>query len=151
MSRPLLLLLSGANLGILGERQPEIYGSTTLDEIVELAREAADERGFDLDHLQSNHEGELVDAILAARGRAAAIVINPGAFTHYAWSLHDALAAFDGPVVEVHISNPAAREPWRHTSVVAPVASGTVAGFGPRGYVLAVEAVAQLVGDGRAP
>ena len=86
---------------------------------------------------QSNHEGELVDAIHGARGRCAAIIINPGAFTHYAWSLHDALAAFDGPVVEVHLSNPNAREPWRHTSVVAPVATGSIVGFGGLGYELA--------------
>jgi 3-dehydroquinate dehydratase-2 len=91
---------------------------------------------------QTNHEGALVDAIHAARGDAAAIIINPGAFTHYAWSLHDALAAFAGPVIEVHISNPSAREPWRHTSVVAPVATGSIMGLGMHGYVLAVEAVA---------
>ena len=83
-----------------------------------------------------------MEAIHAARRDAAAIIINPGAFTHYAWSLHDALAAFHGPIVEVHISNPNAREPWRHTSVVSPVATGTIAGFGMKGYELAVEAVA---------
>lgn len=79
-------------------------------------------------------------------GRAAAIVVNPGAFTHYAWSIHDALAAFEGPVVELHLSNPNAREPWRHTSVVAPVAAGTIAGFGGHSYRLAIEAVAALLG-----
>jgi 3-dehydroquinate dehydratase II len=146
MSRPVLLVLSGANLGILGERQPEIYGSTTLDEIVERVRAAANGQGFDVEHLQTNHEGELVDAILGARGRVTGVIINPGAFTHYAWSIHDALAAFDGPVIEVHLSNPAAREPWRHTSVVAPVATGTIAGFGPLGYELAVEAIARALG-----
>lgn len=144
-TRPLLLLLHGANLGILGQRQPEIYGTATLDDHVGRARAAADAHGYDLEDLQSNHEGELVDAILAARGRCAAIIVNPGAFTHYAWSLHDALAAFDGVVVELHLSNPAAREPWRHTSVVAPVADGTIAGFGALGYELAVGAVASLV------
>ena len=148
MSRPTILVLSGANLGILGERQPEIYGTTTLDEIVDQVRRAADAHDLDVEHLQSNHEGELVDAILGARGRHSAIVINPGAFTHYAWSLHDALAAFDGPVVEVHLSNPAAREPWRHTSVIAPVATGTIAGFGARGYELAIEAVVRALGEG---
>ena len=95
--------------------------------------------------MQSNHEGELVEAIQGARGRCAAIVVNPAAFTHYAWSLHDALAAFDGPVVEVHISNPNAREPWRHTSVVSPVADGTIMGLGGLGYELAMEAVARLL------
>ena len=145
MSDQLLLLLSGPNLNLLGERQPDVYGTETLDDHVESARLAAGARGLTLEHVQSNHEGELVDAIHAARGRCAGIVVNPGAFTHYAWAIHDALAAFDGPVVELHLSNPAAREPWRHTSVVAPVASGTIAGFGGAGYRMAVEAVADLL------
>jgi 3-dehydroquinate dehydratase-2 len=145
MRKRLLLLLSGPNLNLLGERQPDVYGTETLDDHVESARLAAGARGLTLEHVQSNHEGELVDAIHAARGRCAGIVVNPGAFTHYAWAIHDALAAFEGPVVELHLSNPAAREPWRHTSVVAPVASGTIAGFGGAGYRMAVEAVADLL------
>jgi 3-dehydroquinate dehydratase-2 len=145
--RPVVLLLHGANLGILGERQPEIYGRATLADHVARARAAAEDAGLELEDLQSNHEGELVDAILGARARCAAIIVNPGAFTHYAWSLHDALAAFDGVVVELHLSNPAAREEWRHTSVVAPVADGTIAGFGGLGYDLAVRAVADLLGE----
>ncbi|RUA23355.1 MAG: type II 3-dehydroquinate dehydratase [Actinobacteria bacterium] len=145
MSAQLVLLLSGPNLNLLGEREPEVYGSATLDDHVEVARAAAAAHGLVVEHLQSNHEGELVDAVHGARGRCAAIVINPGAFTHYAWAIHDALAAFDGPIVEVHLSNPAAREPWRHTSVVAPVAAGTIAGFGSDGYRLAVDAVASLL------
>ena len=145
MSAQLVLSLSGPNLNLLGEREPEVYGSATLDDHVEVARAAAAVHGLVVEHLQSNHEGELVDAVHGARGRCAAIVINPGAFTHYAWAIHDALAAFDGPVVEVHLSNPAAREPWRHTSVVAPVAAGTIAGFGSDGYRLAVDAVASLL------
>ena len=145
MSKRLLLLLSGPNLNLLGERQPDVYGTETLDDHVESARLAAGARGLTLEHVQSNHEGELVDAIHAARGRCAGIVVNPGAFTHYAWAIHDALAAFEGPVVELHLSNPAAREPWRHTSVVAPVSSGTIAGFGGAGYRMAVEAVADLL------
>lgn len=140
-----ILLLSGPNLNLLGQREPTIYGSDTLADHVATAAAAAAERGLDLEHLQTNFEGELVEAIHRARGRVDAIVINPGAFTHYAWSIHDALAAFDGPVVELHISNPNAREPWRHTSVVAPVAAGTIAGFGGHGYRLAVEAVASLM------
>jgi 3-dehydroquinate dehydratase-2 len=143
--RPLVLLLSGPNLNLLGDREPDVYGTVTLDDHVAAARESADACGLDLEHRQSNHEGELVDAIHGARGRCAAIVINPGAFTHYAWSLHDALAAFDGPVVELHLSNPAAREPWRHTSVIAPVAAGSIVGFGALGYRLAVEAVGRLL------
>ncbi len=145
MSDQLLLLLSGPNLNLLGERQPDVYGTETLDDHVESARLAAGARGLTLEHVQSNHEGELVDAIHAARGRCAGIVVNPGAFTHYAWAIHDALAAFEGPVVELHLSNPAAREPWRHTSVVAPVSSGSIAGFGGAGYRMAVEAVADLL------
>ena len=96
--------------------------------------------------MQSNHEGELVEAIHSARGRCAAIVINPGAFTHYAWSIHDALAAFEGLVIEVHLSNPNGREPWRHTSVVAPVATGTITGFKGGSYSLAGHALKKLLG-----
>lgn len=136
-----ILLLHGPNLNLLGEREPEVYGSATLDDHVATARAAAEAAGFGLEHLQTNHEGELVEAIHGARGRVAAIIINPGAFTHYAWSLHDALAAYDGVIIELHLSNPNAREPWRHTSVVAPVATGTIAGLGGDGYALAVDAV----------
>jgi 3-dehydroquinate dehydratase-2 len=142
---PIVLLLHGPNLNLLGDREPEVYGTATLDDHVETARAAAKEHGLELEHLQSNHEGVLVDAIHAARGRVAAIVINPGAFTHYSWAIHDALAAFAGPIVELHLSNPNAREEWRHTSVVAPVATGTIAGFGGAGYRLAVDAVAGLL------
>lgn len=143
--RRVILVLSGPNLNLLGQREPEIYGRQTLDDHVAMVREAAGAAGFAVEHLQSNAEGELIDAIQVARGRCAAIVINPGAFGHYAWGLHDALAMFEGPVVEVHISNPSARESWRHTSVVAPVATGTIAGFGGHGYVLAVEAIRRLL------
>ena len=138
----LVLLLHGPNLNLLGEREPEIYGSDTLDDYVESAELAAAERGLTIEAHQSNHEGELIEHIHRARGRCAAILINPGAFTHYAWAIHDALAAFDGPVVEVHISNPNAREPWRHTSVIAPVSTGSITGFGRHGYDLAVRAIA---------
>ncbi len=142
---PVVLLLSGPNLDLLGKREPEVYGTATLDDLVARARAAAEAGGLDLEHVQSNREGELVDAIHHARGRCAAIVVNAAALTHYAWSLHDALAAFDGVVVEVHLSNPNAREPWRHTSVVSPVADGTIAGLGGLGYELAMEAVARLL------
>jgi len=140
-----ILLLSGPNLNLLGDREPEVYGTTTLDELVADARAAAKKYGHDVEHFQSNHEGALIDTIHAARGRCAAIVFNPGAFTHYAYSLADALAAFEGIVVELHLSNPHARESWRHTSVVAPVATSTIAGFGAAGYRLAVEGVADLL------
>jgi 3-dehydroquinate dehydratase-2 len=147
--RPTLLLLSGPNLNLLGERQPEIYGPATLEDHRRTAEAEADRAGYALEHLQSNHEGDLVDAIQSARGRVAGIVINPGAFTHYAWSIHDALAAFDGPVVELHLSQPAARESWRHLSVVAPVATGSITGFGAAGYRLAVLAVVAELADRR--
>ncbi len=145
MSERIVLLLSGPNLNLLGERDPATYGSSTLADLEAAATTQAGRRGLTIEAHQSNHEGDLVDLVHAARGRCAAIIVNPGALTHYGWSLHDALATFDGPVVELHLSNPAAREPWRHTSVVAPVASGTVSGFGPLGYTLAVDAVAQLL------
>ena len=141
MTRPIVLLLHGPNLNLLGDREPEIYGTTTLADHVDRVRSLCDDAGFDLEDLQSNAEHELVDAVHKARRRVAAIIINAGALTHYGWSLHDALATYDGVVVEVHLSNPNAREPWRHTSVVAPVATGTIMGFGGHGYDLAVEAV----------
>jgi 3-dehydroquinate dehydratase-2 len=140
-----ILLLSGPNLNLLGEREPEVYGKATLDEHVEVAREAAAAFGYELEHLQSNAEGDLIDAIHAARGKAEAIVFNPGAFTHYAYALADALSAYDGVVVELHLSNPASREAWRRTSVIAPVATGTIAGFGGTGYRLAVEAAITMI------
>lgn len=141
MSR-IVLLLHGPNLNLLGTREPEVYGTATLDDHVATARATAAEFGLEVEDLQSNHEGELIDAIHGARGRCVAVVINPGAFTHSSWAIHDALAAFDGVVVEVHLSNPDAREPWRRTSVVAPVATGSISGFGGTGYELALRAVA---------
>ena len=144
---PSLLLLSGPNLNLLGTREPTIYGTATLDDHVTLARTTAEAHGFELHHSQHNHEGAIVDAVHGARSNMAGIVINPGAFTHYSWALHDALAAYDGPIVELHLSNPAARESFRHLSVVAPVASGTIAGFGGAGYRLAIEAIVGLIGS----
>jgi 3-dehydroquinate dehydratase-2 len=145
----IVLLLSGPNLNLLGTREPGVYGADTLADHVATAEKAAARHGLTVEHVQSNHEGVLVDAIHAARGRCASIVINPGAFTHYSWAIHDALAAFDGPVVELHLSNPNAREPWRHTSVVAPVATGSIVGFKGHGYELAIDAVARLLGVDR--
>jgi len=139
-----VLLLSGPNLDQLGTRQPEIYGTATLDDHVAMARAAAGARGWALEHRQSAVEGDLVGAIHAAKARCRALVINPGAFTHYAYALTDALASFPGVVVELHLSNPAAREEWRRRSVVAPVADATIAGFGGRGYQMAVDAAIDL-------
>lgn len=149
MTQPVILLLSGPNLNLLGSREPAIYGTATLDDHVATARRAAETHGYLVEHLQSNSEGDLVDAVHSARGRCAAIIVNAGALTHYGWSLHDALAAFDdGPIVELHLSNPQRREPWRHTSVVAPVATVAIAGLGGAGYRLAVEAVVELIAGG---
>ena len=142
---PTVLLLSGPNLNLLGIREPDIYGAATLDDHVKTATAVAAGLGLDLEHLQSNHEGELVQAVHGARDRVAAIIVNAAALTHYSWSLRDALAAFEGPVVELHLSNTAARESWRHTSVVSPVATGVLSGFGGHGYRLAVEAVGLLL------
>jgi 3-dehydroquinate dehydratase II len=145
VSAPIVLVLNGPNLNLLGERQPEIYGSASLDDHLGAAKAVADTHDLTLEHLQSNHEGELVDAVQAARGRCAAIIINAGALTHYAHALQDALATFEGPVIELHLTNPAAREEWRHTSVIAPVATGVIAGLGGHGYPMAVAAVARLL------
>ena len=140
-----ILLLNGPNLNLLGQREPAVYGPETLADHVGRVEKAAAAHGLAVEAVQSNHEGDLVDAVHAARGRCAAIIVNPGAIGHYGWSLHDALAAFDGPIVEVHLSNPLARERWRHTSVVSPAATGVIQGFKGHGYELAVEAVARLL------
>jgi len=136
-----ILLLSGPNLNLFGDRQPEIYGTATLDDLVGDARAAATAHGHELEHFQSNHEGAIIDAIQGARRRCAALVINPGAFGHYSYAIADALSTFDGPKVELHVSNPMARERWRHRSVIAPYVTGTIQGFGRAGYNLAIVAV----------
>jgi len=132
---------------LLGQRQPEIYGTATLDDHMNRAKQTAAELGFEVETLVAQSAGELVKAIHNARSRCAAIIINPGALTHFAWSLSDALATFAGPIIEVHLSNPATRESWRHESVIAPVASGSIAGFGAHGYTLAINAIATLLAD----
>jgi 3-dehydroquinate dehydratase-2 len=146
-SLPIVLILSGPNLNLLGQRQPEIYGTATLDDHMNRAKQTATKIGFEVETLQAQSAGELVTAIHNARSRCAAIIINPGALTHFAWSLSDALATFNGPIIEVHLSNPATRESWRHESVIAPVASGSISGFGAHGYTLAINAVATLLAD----
>lgn len=144
-SAPTVLVLSGPNLNLLGQRQPEIYGTDSLDDHMRRVTQTAQQLGLLIETVSAQGVAELVTAIHSARGRCAAIIINPGALTHFAWSLHDALASFAGPIVEVHLSNPTTREPWRHESVVAPVASGSIAGFGADSYVFAVHAIATLL------
>ncbi len=144
-----ILLLSGPNLDLLGERNPEIYGTVTLAEHVQHFTERAAVAGFAVRHVQSNFEGNLIEAVHDARRRSAAIVVNAGALAHYSWALADAFDAFDGVVIEVHLSNPAAREPFRHVSALAGVVDGSIAGFGGLGYDLALDAVARLLERGQ--
>jgi 3-dehydroquinate dehydratase-2 len=132
-----ILLLNGPNLGVLGRRQPEVYGSMTLDEIVNACRAHALERGALLDDLQSNHEGALIDRVEA--GGFDALICNFGALSHTSYALHDALLAADRPAVEVHISDITAREPWRRVSVTAPATRHQVIGRGWRGYLEAID------------
>jgi 3-dehydroquinate dehydratase-2 len=132
-----ILLLNGPNLGRLGTRQPEIYGRTTLVEVEAAASAHARDRGHELVAFQSNHEGALLDRIEARDYDA--IIINPGAWTHYAWSIHDALLGAECPVVEVHISDITAREPWRRVSVIEPVVSHRIMGHGWQGYLEAID------------
>jgi 3-dehydroquinate dehydratase-2 len=141
-----VLVIHGPNLNLLGERQPEIYGRLTLDEVNDLIRTSARDLGLDVAFAQYSGEGEIVDAIHAARATYDAIVINPGAYAHYSYAIADAIASVSIPVVEAHLSNIAAREAHRRTSVTAAACVGSVSGFGPNSYVLALRAVAQIQG-----
>ena len=136
-----LTILNGPNLNLLGTREPEIYGSTTLADIERDCARTAAAHGFTLDFKQTNHEGELVDQVQAAR-TSAALIINAGAYTHTSVALHDALKSLTIPIIEVHLSNIFAREPFRHHSYVSPLATGVICGLGARGYLLAIEALA---------
>jgi 3-dehydroquinate dehydratase-2 len=138
-----VLVLNGPNLNLLGTREPEIYGAETLADIEARARGRAGALGLALDFRQTNHEGVLVDWIQEARGQAAAIVLNAGAYTHTSVAILDALKAYDGLVIELHLSNPHRREAFRHLSYVSMAADGVIAGLGPLGYEIALEAVAR--------
>ena len=140
-----VFVLNGPNLNLLGVREPEIYGSDTLDDIAGALEDRARELGLIIDMRQSNHEGHLIDWLHEANASGArAVILNAGAFTHTSIALHDAIKAIEVPVLEVHLSNPHAREPFRRRSYVAPVARGTIAGFGALGYQLALDAAARL-------
>lgn len=143
---PTVYVLNGPNLNLLGQRQPEIYGSTTLADVERDCRALGAELGLEIAFHQSNHEGAIIDLIHEARRSAQAIVINPAAFTHTSVAILDALNAFDGPVIEVHISNVHKRESFRHHSYVSLRAEGVIAGLGIHGYLLALRHVAKLVG-----
>ena len=141
----LVMVLNGPNLNLLGTREPEIYGSDTLDDIAGRLEDRAQALGLSIDCRQSNHEGHLIDWLHEANSRGVrAVILNPGGFTHTSVALHDAVKAINVPVIELHLSNPHAREKFRHKSYVAPAACGTIAGFGPMGYELALDAAARF-------
>lgn len=142
---PTVFVLNGPNLNLLGTRQPDIYGSDTLDDVAGLLEDRARALGLAVDMRQSNHEGHLIDWLHEADAAGAkAVLLNAGGFTHSSVALRDAVAAVAVPVIEVHLSNPQARESFRRRSHIAPVAKGTIAGFGALGYVLALDAAARL-------
>jgi 3-dehydroquinate dehydratase II len=140
-----VLVLNGPTLNLLGVREPHIYGTATLADIESMARARAQGLGLTLDFRQTNHEGVMIDWILGARGTAAGLIVNGGAWTHTSIALFDALKASELPVIEVHLSNPYAREEFRRHSFVSLAARGVICGLGPQGYVLAVEAMANLL------
>lgn len=143
MSTTLVYVLNGPNLNLLGSREPAIYGTATLDDIAAMLDDRAKALGLRVDLRQSNHEGHLIDWLHEAGSRGArAVILNAGALTHTSVALHDAVKAVTVPVIEVHLSNPHARESFRHHSFIAPVARATIAGFGPLGYALALDAAA---------
>jgi 3-dehydroquinate dehydratase-2 len=141
----IIYVLNGPNLNLLGVREPEIYGSDTLDDIAGQLEDRARALDLEIDMRQSNHEGHLVDWLHEAQATSArAVILNAGAFTHTSVALHDAVKAITTPVIEVHLSNPHAREAFRHTSMIAPVARGTIQGFGALSYLLALDATASI-------
>ena len=142
-----IYVLNGPNLNLLGMREPEVYGRTTLAEIGKAVEARAREHGLTVTFRQSNHEGELVDWIQEARTRSCGVILNAAAYTHTSVAIHDAIKALDRPLIEVHLSNPYTREPFRHRSYVSPVATGVICGLKDTGYLLAIDALASLLKD----
>lgn len=143
---PKVLVIHGPNLNLLGEREPEIYGTVSIDEINKRLRKLAKSNGIEIEIEQSDHEGEIVELIGKAKGSADAILINPAAYTHSSVAIRDAIQATRIPAVEVHLSNIYAREEFRHTSIIAPVAVGQISGFGSESYILGLEAIIKMLG-----
>ena len=141
-----LLVINGPNLNLLGSRQPEVYGRATLKDVESLCRDTAAEADCSIDFLQSNHEGELIDALHAARGQYDGIILNAGAYSHTSIALYDAISSIGIPTVEVHVSNIHAREAFRHKSLITPAALGIISGFGITGYALGVRALIAHLG-----
>lgn len=144
-----ILILNGPNLNLLGTRQPEVYGPTTLADIEALCAAKAKTLGINVVFAQSNHEGELVDMLHAARGTHAGIILNAGAYTHTSVALMDAISSILVPVIELHLSNIHAREEFRKKSFIAPVAIGQICGFGAAGYPLAIDAILSYIGEAK--
>ncbi len=138
-------ILNGPNLNLLGSREPDIYGTSTLADIERMCAERLAEYDLEMKFDQSNDEGALVDMVQAARSTASGLILNAGAYTHTSIALHDALQALEIPAIEVHLSNIFAREPFRHHSYISPTVQGVICGLGPRGYLLAVDAIATLI------
>jgi len=140
-----ILVINGPNLNLLGERDHKIYGKDTLERIYAQIEYKADELGCEIDFFQSNSEGEIIDSLHNARLEFDGVIINPGAYSHYSIAIRDAIEAIQIPVIEVHLSNIYAREEFRHTSVTAPVCLGQISGLGPKGYILALEALVEFL------
>ena len=146
-----VFVLNGPNLNLLGSREPQVYGSTTLQDIEKLVREKAESLGVAITFRQSNHEGQLVDWIQEAGAQGAGVVINAGAYTHTSIALRDAISGSGAPTVEIHISNVHAREGFRHRSLIAPVSVGVICGFGPMSYLLGLDAVHRVMAERARP
>jgi 3-dehydroquinate dehydratase-2 len=142
-----IIVINGPNLNLLGTRETDVYGTVTLAEIACMVNREAEELGLDVDFVQTNHEGEIIDKLHEARGKYDLVILNPGAYTHYSIAIRDAVKAIGLPCIEVHLSNIHAREEFRSRSVIAPVCAGQISGFGPNSYLTALRAASLLLGD----